>query len=336
MHSFEYVNAPTTERAIELLGLPAGRQGTERHRAKLLAGGTDLLDELKEGLIAPARLINLKANPALGYVRFGAGDGLRLGALATLTEVQTHASVRQDYPLLAAAISTIASPQIRNVATVGGNLCQRPRCWYYREEALHCARKGGPICYAIAGENTYHAILGGHQCFIVHPSDLAPALMAHDASITYAGPGGRRTIPLAEFFLGPARDITRENVLAQNEVVEEISVPPPAAGTHGIYLKVRDRNTWDFATLSVAALLTLEGDRCLRARIVLGAVAPVPWPSPEAERVLTGARITEAVARQAADAALQDARPMTHNAYKIRLAKNLVRRAILQAAGLSA
>ena len=326
MRNFEFVNAATTERAIELLG-------TDRGRAQILAGGTDLLDELKEGLIAPERLVNLKANKNLKYLRFSPADGLKIGALTTLSELEVHAAVRGRYPMLAAAVRVIASPQIRNMATVGGNLCQRPRCWYYRNDALDCARKGGPICYAVSGENQYHAILGGHLCFIVHPSDLAPALIAHEAKITYAGPGGRKTIPLAEFFLGPEKDITRETVLAPNEVVEEISVPTPTANARGVYLKVRERSTWDFSTLSVAALVEMDGAVCRRARLVLGAVAPVPWPAPEADKVLTGARITPAVARQAAEAALRGARPMSHNAYKLPLAKNLVRRAILEAAG---
>ena len=334
MRNFEFVNAATTERAIELLG-------TERGQAKILAGGTDLLDELKEGLIAPERLVNLKANTALKYLRFSPAEGLQIGALTTLSELEENAAVRERYPMLAAAVRVIASPQIRNMATVGGNLCQRPRCWYYRNDALDCARKGGPICYAVSGENQYHAILGGHLCFIVHPSDLAPALIAHEAKITYAGlapsgaeePVGRKTIPLAEFFVGPERDITRETVLEPNEVVEEISVPAPAANARGVYLKVRERSTWDFSTLSVAALVEMDGAVCRRARIVLGAVAPVPWRAPEADKVLTGARITPAVARQAAEAALRGARPMSHNAYKLPLAKNLVRRAILEAAG---
>ncbi|MBI2955681.1 MAG: xanthine dehydrogenase family protein subunit M [Acidobacteria bacterium] len=329
MRNFEYIDAATTDRAVRLLG-------RQRDRVRLIAGGTDLLDELKEGLLAPERLINLKANTRLRYVRYSAAEGLRLGALATLTQAETDGNVRLHYPLLVAALRTIASPQIRNVATVGGNLCQRPRCWYYRSQPLHCARKGGPFCYAIAGENTYHAILGGHQCFIVHPSDLAPALIALDAKITYLGTKERKTIPLEEFFIGPDKDITRENILEQNEVVEEVHVPPPAPGLRGVYLKVRDRQSWDFATASVAAALEMEGDLCRRARIVLGAVAPKPWPVPAADQVLSGARVTPALAQQAAEAALRGARPMSQNAYKVPLARNLVRRAILEAAGQAA
>ncbi len=331
MRNFEYVNAHSTERAIELLTL---EQPDRASRPKILAGGTDLLDELKEGTITPTRLVNLKANRNLKYLRFSSSEGLKIGALTTMTELSTHPEVRARYGGLVEALAVIASPQIRNVGTVGGNLCQRPRCWYYRDAALHCARKGGPICYAVGGENTYHAILGGHLCFIVHPSDLAPALIAYDARVTYAGPSGRKTIPLEEFFITPDVDIRRENVLGPNEVVEEISVPTPGAAARGVYLKVRDRQTWDFSTLSVAAVLEMDGNMCRRARVVLGAVAPKPWPAPEADKLLAGARITPELARQAAEAALKGARPMSQNAYKILLAKNLVRRAILEAAGL--
>lgn len=333
MRNFEYVSADTTERAVELLG--SGKEDPTR-RPKILAGGTDLLDEMKEGLIAPSRLVNLKANGGLRFLRFDRGEGLRIGSLTTLSELEGDEDVRARYPGLAAAVASVASPQIRNMATVGGNLCQRPRCWYYRDEGLLCARKRGPICYAMVGENTFHAILGGSGCIIVHPSDLAPALIAHDATIAMAGPGGRRTLPLGEFFVGPEVDITRENVLAPDEVVEEIAVPAPGRGSRGVFLKVRDRNTWDFATLSVAAVLEMEGATCRRGRVVLGAVAPVPWPVPEVDRMLSGARITADLATGAAEAALRGAAPLEHNRYKVPMAKNLVRRAILEAAGIEA
>ncbi len=327
MHNFDFVNAATTERAVELLG-------RDRDHVKILAGGTDLLDELKEGIVTPATLVNIKPIQNLKHIRFGSG-GLQLGALATLSDVQADPNVVKYYPALRQALDLLASPQIRNMATVGGNLCQRPRCWYYRDKDLHCRRKGGPVCYSVAGENTYHAVLGGHQCYIVHPSDLAPALIAYDARVTYAGPDGHKTLPLEEFFIGPSVDITRENVLQQDELVEEISLPAPPEGSRGVFLKVRDRQAWDFATVSVAAVLEMDGHRCRRARIVLGAVAPVPWPAPQAERLLTGTNIAEKVAEQAAEAALEGARPMSMNAYKVPLAKRLVRRAILTAAGLS-
>jgi len=333
VRNFTYLHADTTERAIKLLVNDADDPVT---RPKILAGGTDLLDEMKEGLISPSRVINIKTNRDLNYLRFDEEAGLRAGALLTLAELEAHAEVRGRYAGIASALRSIASPQIRNVATVGGNLCQRPRCWYFRDLALHCARKGGDACYAAAGENAYHAILGADTCVVVHPSDLAPALIAHDARITYAGLEGRKTLPLSDFFIGPDVDITRENVMAPTDVVEEIAVPVPAAGTRGVYLKVRDRAAWDFATVSVAAVLEMNGNRCRRGRIVLGAVAPKPWPAPEADKIVSGARITPAVAARAAEAALKEAVPLEHNAYKVTLAKNLIRRAILEAAGLSA
>ena len=325
MHSFDYVNAATSAKAIELLG-------TVRDGAKIIAGGTDLLDELKEGLIKPKQLVNIKANAGLRRIAFDPAGDLRLGALATLSEVEDDAVVRKMFPILAEAVGVVASPQIRNVATVGGNLCQRPRCWYYRDEALHCRRKGGPICYSVAGENQYHAIFGGAGCYIVHPSDLAPALMALDAEIRIVGPGGPRTMPLEKFFILPRVDITRENVLKQNEMVEEIRVPAAAAGRGGRYLKVRERNTWDFAVVAAAVVLDMSGGECRDARVVLGAVAPAPWRCSQAEGVLRGARIDLGVAARAAEAAVEGARPMTHNGYKVALARNLVKRAILQAA----
>ncbi len=329
MHNFDYISAPTSAKAIELLG-------TVRDQAKIIAGGTDLLDELKEGLIKPKQLVNIKANAALRKITFDATAGLRLGALVTLSEVEEHPAVRKNFPILVEAVGVVASPQIRNVATVGGNLCQRPRCWYYRDEALHCRRKGGPICYSVAGENQYHAILGGAGCYIVHPSDLAPALIALNAQVRIAGPAGPRMMPLEKFFILPRVDITRENVLQQNEIVEEVTVPAPSAGRRGVYLKVRERNTWDFAVVAAAVVLDMSGGQCRDARVVLGAVAPTPWRSPQAEAVLRGAKIDAAVAAKAAEAALAGARPMTHNGYKVPLATNLVRRAILHAAGVSA
>jgi xanthine dehydrogenase YagS FAD-binding subunit len=329
MRNFEYLPAPDVERAVELLS--AGTADAAE-RPRFIAGGTDLLHEMKEGLSHPARLVSLKTNGDLRRIRYDGREGLRVGALVTLADLESHGETRRNYPGVAAALGTIASQQIRNMATVAGNLCQRPRCWYFRDRALHCARKGGMECFAMDGENAYHAILGAQGCVVVHPSDLAPMLIAHDARITYAGPEGRRTMALEEFFVGPEVDITRETVLAPNEIVEEITLPAPAAGTHGVYLKVRDRRTFDFATVSVAAMLQMDGGVCRRGRIVLGGVAPVPWPVPEADALLAGARITPDLTRRVAEAALRGASPLAENGYKVPLARNLVRRAVSQAA----
>lgn len=332
MRNFDFRQAATTERAVELLRDASASPVT---RPRILAGGTDLLDEMKEGLITPSRLINLKANRELKRASFDPVGGLRVGALVTLSELEAHPEVGGRYEGVAAALRTIASPQIRNMATVGGNLCQRPRCWYFRDLALRCARKGGDTCYAMSGENAYHAILGIDRCVVVHPSDLAPALIAYGARVTYSGPAGRSAIALEEFFLGPDKDITRENVLGPADVVEEIALPVPAPGTHGVYLKVRDRAAWDFATLSVAVVLEMDGVRCRRGRVVVGAVAPVPWPSPEADKILSGARVTAELASRVAETSLKDATPLRENGYKVTLAKKLIRRAVLEAAGVS-
>lgn len=324
MRNFEHENATTIEGAIDLL---------QAESSKAIAGGTDLLHEMKEGLIAPSRLVNLKSAEGTSYISFDGSGGMRLGAVTKLAELENHGGLRESFPAIAAAVDTIASPQIRNMATVAGNLCQRPRCWYYRDEALHCTRKGGPFCYAQAGENTYHAILGGGECIIVHPSDLAPALMAYDATITIAGPRGETTAPLGDFFIGPDVDVTRENILVPGQVVREISVPAPGAGSNGVYLKVRDRGSWDFATVSVAAVLEMDGGVCRQARIVLGGVAPVPWAVPAVERMLVGARIDEDLAARAGETAIAGGDPLELNGYKVPMARNLVKRAILEAAG---
>lgn len=326
MHDFDLQPVSTTREAIDALSSAPGE-------ASILAGGTDLLDLLKEGLVRSSRLVNLKSNEALRDLRFDGARGLSLGACVTLGELEQNEHVVRHYPAIARALAVLASPQIRNMATVAGNLCQRPRCWYFRDEKLPCRRKGGTTCFAATGENTYHAILGGQRCYIVHPSDLAPAFMAYGATITVSGPNGSRELPLGEFFVGPGVDITRETVLEPGEVVERVQVPAPASGSRGIFLKVRDRRSWDFATVSVAAVLEMDGRRCRKARVVLGAVAPVPWAVPEVEALLEGQEVDVGLATRAGEAAVAEARPLADNAYKVGLTQRLVRRALIEAAG---
>lgn len=327
MKAFQHKNATSVKEAVALLSQASSK-------ALPIAGGSDLLGEMKDRIETPDLLVNLRSIPGLDKVEQKQGY-VSIGPLVAINDLADNPLIQQQFPVAAEAASLIASHQIRNVGTVGGNLCQRPRCWYYRDVALHCSRKGGRFCFAVSGENTFHAILGGRRCHIVHPSDLAPPLIAYDANITYAGPSGRKTIALEDFFIGPEVDITRENVLQQNEVVEEVVLPVPAPGSRGVFLKIRDRQTTDFATVSVAAVLEMDGSRCRRARVVLGAVAPKPWPVPQVDEMLAGADMTEAVAERAAESALEGARPMDMNAYKIPMAKRLVRRALLQASGLT-
>jgi len=328
MRAFEYVKPATVADAVRELG----RSWAD---AKILAGGIDLLGELKEGIIAPQRIVNIKGISGLRYIQFSEKEGLRLGALVTLEEIETHQVIRQRYTALAEAAHSVGTPQIRNVGTIGGNLCQRPRCWYYRDEHTKCLKKGGPMCFAYNGENKYHAILGGGPCYIVHPSDCAPALIAFRASVTVVSPRGQRTVPLEEFFVLPSRRLDHETILEPDEIVTEIQVPAPAPNTRSTYLKFKERDSHDFAIVGAAVVMRLKGKVCEDVRIVLSGVAPIPWRSPEAEAVLKGKAITPELAEQAGKAAVAKAQPLSQNAYKVPLTQAIVKQAILRAAGLS-
>ncbi len=328
MRAFEYVKPTSVAEVVKELG----RSWTE---AKILAGGIDLLGEMKGGIIAPQRLVNIKGVADLRHIRFSENEGLRLGALATLTEIETHPVIRQRFTALAEAAHSVGTPQIRNVGTIGGNLCQRPRCWYYRDEHTRCLKKGGHICFAYNGENKYHAILGGGPCYIVHPSDCAPALMAFNASVTIVSPKGKRNLPIDEFFVLPSRRLDHETILEPDEIVTEIFIPTPTPDTRSTYLKFKERESHDFAIVGAAVVMKMKDDICRDVRIVLSGVAPIPWRSPEAEAVLKGKKVTPQIAEEAGKAAVAKAQPLSQNAYKIPLTQAIVKRAILKAAGLS-
>ncbi len=329
MKAFEYVNPADVKGAISAL-TAGGRD------AKLLAGGIDLLGELKEYIRTPDVVVNLKSVPGLNKIESDAKSGLRIGALVTLTDLVENPIIRQKYSALSDAALSVGTPQIRNVGTIGGNLCQRPRCWYYRDEEVVCLKKGGNKCYAIEGENQYHAILGGGPSFIVHPSDCAPALMALGASVEIAGPKGTRVVPLDKFFVLPADNIFNENVLLSNEVVTHVIVPVPAAGSKSHYMKIRHKESFDWALAGAAVSLVMAGNTVKDCRVVLSGVAPIPWRSKEAENVLKGRAITAEVAAQAGAAAVAKAKPMAKNQYKVPLTQNTVKLAVLHAAGVAA
>ncbi len=301
--------------------------------ALVKAGGIDLLDLMKENLLAPAKLINLRHIPGLDTVTSGDDGGLRIGALTTLAALAENATVRERYPALAAAVAGSASPQIRAVATLGGNLLQRPRCWYFRAEEYRCLRKGGGHCYAIQGENQYHAIFDNHLCAIVHPSTAATVLIALGATLELAGADGRsRRIRLEDFFVPPDRDLQRENDLQPQEILTSISLPPLPSGVRMAHLKQGEKDSFDWPLADVAVVLDLASDRtCKSASVVLGAAAPVPYRAKGAEVALAGKPVDDASAGDAAHAALEGATPLSRNAYKIPLFKALVRRAILEA-----
>jgi xanthine dehydrogenase YagS FAD-binding subunit len=294
-----------------------------RPGAHILAGGTDLLGCLRDEVFTASTVVSITGIKSLKGITARPGGGLRIGALTTLTEVAENKQVLDSYPVLAQAAAAAASPQLRNQGTIGGNICQRPRCWYFRGD-FHCLRKGGDTCFAASGENEFHCIFGGAPCFIVHPSDTAPALVALDASVSISGPKGARTIPLASFFVLPADNVRQENVLAPGEVVTEILLGPPAPGTRSKYRKVRERGAFDFATASAAAVVTLAGGKVAAARIVLGGVAPKPWRSEEAEKALVGKALDAGAIAQAAAAAVKDASPLPQNEYKVPLVRGIL------------
>jgi xanthine dehydrogenase YagS FAD-binding subunit len=292
---------------------------------------------MKDYTSRPARVVNLKRIRGLNNLSLNA-RGLTIGALVTLTELEEHAGVRKSFPGLVEAAHSIATPQIRNLGTVGGNLCQRPRCWYFRLEEVNCLKKGGSECYAANGENKYNAIIGGGPSYIVHPSDLAPMLLALGASVTVVGSSGKRVIPLDKFFTLPSEgNIRRENVLKNEEIITEIFVPASPLAVNSTYLKFKERESLDFALASAAVAVRLAPDHSVRdARIVLGGVAPIPWRVPAAEKFLTGKNLKPEVLAEAAKLALADAKPLEKNAYKVPLAQTLVRRALAKAGGVNA
>jgi xanthine dehydrogenase YagS FAD-binding subunit len=245
-----------------------------------------------------------------------------------LAAIETHPIIQQRYPLLAQSAAVAATPQLRNMATLGGNLLQRPRCWYFRNRLLDCWLKGGKKCPAYDGENRFHALFGGGSCYAVHPSDLAPALLALDARVRLQGKGGERVLPLSAFFSLPTADRRHETVIERDELLLSVPLPPLPEGTCNIYLKAMDRKVWAFAVVAVAAAVCLDGRRIAEARLVLGGVAPIPWRASAAERRLIGAEVNDDLFARAAEAALSGAEPLRHNAYKVSLAKTLIRRAL--------
>jgi xanthine dehydrogenase YagS FAD-binding subunit len=291
------------------------------------AGGTDLLGLMKDGIENPDKLIDLKALPAMDKITYTPGKGLKIGALVTITELAEHELINKKYTVLGQAAKEVASPQLRNQGTIGGNICQRPRCWYFRGE-FHCLRKGGDVCYAVEGENKYHCIIGGGPCFIVHPSDTAVALLALSASVTVFSGKKSRRIPLEEFFVLPEKVVTRENILKPGEIVTEILVPEVPAGTRSGYLKLKEREVWDFATVSAAAVLQVQQDTVKTARVTLGGAAPVPWLEKHVSSQLQGMTIKSNKLEQIVSGALKDAEPLEQNAYKIPMAQNLIKRLI--------
>ena len=324
MKPFDYRAATSLSAALKALQEP----GTV---AK--AGGVDLLDRMKEGLVHPTSLVSLSRIAGLDGVRDDGKAGARIGALTTIAALARDPVLRKRYPVIAEAAAHVATPQIRNMATLGGNLVQRPRCWYFRSIDFGCKKKGGDVCFAQSGENQFHAIAGNHTCAALHPSTMAVALIACGARVRLASATATRDVPLEQFFTPPEVDVTRENQLQPGELVSEVLLPAPATGTRSAYLKQGEKESFDWPIADVAVVLEMAGRTCKRASIALGAIAPVPVKSAAAEAELAGKVVDEGTARAAAKAALGGATPMTRNRYKLAVFEAVIRRAIVAAAG---
>jgi xanthine dehydrogenase YagS FAD-binding subunit len=326
MRPFEYVSPNSKSQAIGLLGATWGN-------TEILAGGTDLLALMKDDVVAPKRLVNIKDIADLRGVSSNA-QGCRVGALTTLGELADDENVKKNYPVLSEALLEAASPHIRNMATVGGNLCQRPRCWYFRNGLGLLPKDEAGKELVAAGENRYHAILGNQGAAkFVSPSTVVPILIAYGAKIRLEGPKGKRELPLEQFFVIPKTDSEREHDLRPNEIVTEILIPP-ASDVKAAHYEIRQKEAFDWPLAVAAVALKMQGSNVHSSRVVLGYVAPVPWPSAEAEHILVGKPVDDKeTAQKAADAALSKATPLSHNAYKVKLAKVALTRAILKAAG---
>jgi len=296
-------------------------------QAMIAGGGSDLLGMVKDRIVAPDVLIHLRAIKGLDQVSAAKGV-VNIGGQITLDALSHHPLILRDYAVLAEAAGSVATPQIRNAGTLAGNVCQRPWCWYFRN-GFPCFKAGGTTCFSITGENQFHAIFGGGPSFIVHPSDTAPALVALDAKFRIVGPKGERTIPAADFFVLPKQNAARENTLGDDEMLASIELPAARPGTRSTYHKVLDREAWTHAVVSAAVVLEIDKDVCRSARVVLGGVAPIPWRVPDAERLLTGERVTPELAAKVAATAVAGATPLAKNAYKVPLTREIVQRTVL-------
>ena len=323
MNRFEWVNASSVDQALSSI----------TDDAAFKAGGIDLLDLMKDGIARPSRLVNIRQISGLEQISEDE-NSLRIGALVTLTQIEEHPTIQNKYTALSEAASRIATPQIRNMATVGGNLVQRPRCWYFRSEDFHCRKKGGTHCFAQDGENDYHAVFDNRVCAIIHPSGIAVPLVAMNGRVEITTKRGKREVALEEFFTSPGHNVRRENILEPGELITSIVVP--AAEARSAYYKQGEKESFDWPIADVAVALTMQGSRCSQARVVLGGAAPYPYRAKAAEAKLNNSEITKDSARAAAETAMANATPLEKNAYKIPIFEAIIRRTILRAAGMKA
>lgn len=323
MRSFEHRSVSSAAEAVAAL--------REHPDTALIAGGAELLSLMKADLTAPTRVIDLKPARELRGIAISSDGAVRIGALTTLAEIETHAALAKRLPILRASLRDAATPQLRNMATVGGNLMQRTRCWYFRGPYT-CWQKGGDQCFARDGQNKYSAIFDESPCVSAHPSDLAPALLALDASVVVQGAAGERTLPIEKLLEPPTSERRREATLGADEVIVAVTIPPQTNTARGAFFKLMDRQAWAYALVSAAAQVTVTDGMVAHVRVVLGGVANTPRRLHAVESALQGQRLTPELAAQAAEHAVADAKPLLHNAYKVQMARELTRRVVLQAA----
>jgi xanthine dehydrogenase YagS FAD-binding subunit len=318
MNNFSYVKAGSLTEAIKALSTKG---------AWLHAGGTDLLGCARDEIIQVEKVVSISNLKGLRGISKDPNEGIKLGALTPLAQIAADATITEKYAVLAQAAAAVGSPQIREQGTIGGNLCQRPRCWYFRSD-LQCRKKGGNTCYAMSGENQYHAIFGGGPCFFVHPSDVAVALFALNAQLSIAGPSGNKTVEIKNFFVSPKQVIEKENILSLGEIITDVRIPSVTGNIRSSYRKIMARGSWDFALTSVAVVLHFENDSVRKAQIVLGGVGPYPWRAEATEKLLEGKKLDSNVAASAAAAAVSGAVPLRDNAYKLEMVKGTVEESI--------
>jgi xanthine dehydrogenase YagS FAD-binding subunit len=318
MKNFAYVKAKSLADATKALAT---------RNAKVIAGGTDLLGCMRDEIFPVDKVVSIGGLAELKGISALPDGGMRIGARTAIADIAANAALAQKYPVLAQAAAQVASPQLRNQGTLGGNLCQRPRCWYYRGD-FRCARKGGELCYAMDGENQYHAVFGGGPCFYVHPSDTAVALVALEAQVVIAGSAGKKAVKMDKFFIDPGVSLERENILTPQEIITEIRLPAPGGKVLSSYHKIKARQAWDFAIVSVGLVLNVQNDAVSKAGILLGGVGPYPWRAAESEKLLIGKRIDGASAAAAGQAATAGATALGENAYKIRMIQGAVEESI--------
>ncbi|MFT7618824.1 MAG: xanthine dehydrogenase YagS FAD-binding subunit [Planctomycetota bacterium] len=323
MKSFKMALPKTLDGAVRVLG-------SDFDKTPIMAGGTDLLAAVKEHITEPDMVVNLKGIKGISDV-VETEAGLEIGALVKLDELAGNKLVANGWAALVDSVASTATPQIRNVGTIGGNLCQRPRCWYFRHEDYNCTKKGGHECYAFEGENTYHAIFGTGMCQIVHPSNLAGPLIAYDAKIEIQGPKGSRTVALEDFFVTPEQNIKRENILKPNEILTKILIPKASASKNSSYYETREKESFDWALCGASFNLKMDGKTITQARVVFNAVAPVPIRRKDLEKMLVGQKASDSLFEKVSKAAVKTATPLHQNEYKIDLLKTVIVRGLKKA-----